>query len=72
MGKSLPLDEMTLSEKLAAMELLWEDISASPEQFDSPSWHKNVLDERRRRIAEGQAKFVDWEAAKAEIRKKLS
>jgi len=72
MAKSLPLDEMTLGEKLAAMELLWEDISASPERFESPSWHKELLDERRQRIAEGKAQFVDWEAAKVEIRKKLS
>ncbi len=63
---------MTLQEKLAAMELLWEDISRSPEAFESPPWHKDILDERRQRVASGKARFADWETAKTEIRKKLS
>jgi len=71
MSMSLPLKDMTLQEKLAAMELLWEDLARSPESIESPAWHKDTLDERRRRVAEGKAKFVDWETAKAEIRKKL-
>ncbi|MEK7229203.1 MAG: addiction module protein [Candidatus Binatota bacterium] len=36
--------------------------------MESPAWHKDILDERRQRIAEGKARFVDWEKAKAEIR----
>jgi len=71
MSMSLPLKDMTLQEKLAAMELLWEDLARSPESIESPAWHKDTLDERRQRIAEGKAQFVDWETAKAEIRKKL-
>ena len=67
---TLPLKEMTLQEKLAVMEALWEDIARSPEAFESPTWHKDVLDERRQRIAEGKAQFVDWETTKTEIRKK--
>ena len=72
MAITLPLKEMTLCEKLAVMESLWEDLARSPEAIESPTWHKDVLDERRQRIAEGKARFVDWETAKAEIRNKLS
>jgi hypothetical protein len=68
---NLPLKDMTLQEKLVAMELLWEDLASSPESIESPAWHKDTLDERRQRIAEGKAQFVDWETAKNEIRKKL-
>jgi hypothetical protein len=68
---NLPLKDMTLPEKLAAMELLWEDLASSPESIESPAWHKDTLDERRHRIAEGKAQFMDWETAKNEIRKKL-
>ena len=53
MSMSLPLKDMTLHEKLAAMELLWEDLARSPESIESPAWHKDTLDERRQRIAEG-------------------
>ncbi len=71
MSVNLPLKDMTLHEKLAVMEELWEDLVRSPESIESPTWHKNILDERRQRIAEGNAQFMDWETAKTEIRKKL-
>ncbi len=69
---NLPLKDMTLGEKLAAMESLWEDLARTPEAIESPSWHKDILDERHQRLAEGKSRFIDWETAKAEIRKKLS
>jgi len=71
MATKLPLNEMTIQEKLAAMEALWEDLSRSPEAIESPEWHKDILDERRQRVAEGTAQFEDWETAKAKIREKL-
>ncbi len=72
MPTNLPLKEMTLEEKLAAMESLWEDLARSPEAVESPAWHKEVLDERRQRVANGKARFVDWDKAKTEICKKIS
>ena len=72
MSKSLPLKEMTLHEKLAAMEALWEDLARSPECIESPAWHEEMLDERRQRIADGKARFENWETAKVEIRNKVS
>lgn len=68
---NLPLKDMTLQEKLAAMEALWEDITRSSESFESPEWHKDTLEERRQRIAEGKAHFTDWESAKSAIRTKV-
>ena len=72
MSKTLPLKEMTLHEKLAAMEALWEDLARSPQSIESPAWHEEVLDERRQRIADGNARFADWETAEIEIRNKVS
>ena len=72
MPVTLPLKEMTLQEKLAAMESLWEDLARSPEAIESPAWHKDILDERRQRLAEEKSRFIDWQTAKAEIRNKLS
>jgi len=54
---------MSLQEKLAAMESLWEDLARTPEAIEPPAWHKDILDERRRRLAEGQSRFIDWETA---------
>jgi hypothetical protein len=72
MSFNLPLKNMSLYEKLAAMESLWEDIARNPEAIESPVWHKDILDERRQRLAERQSHFIDWETAKADIRNKVS
>jgi hypothetical protein len=71
MSKTLPLKEMTLQEKLAAMESLWDELARCPETVESPSWHKDILDERHQRVADAEAQFMDWETAKTEIRKKV-
>ena len=72
MSINLPLKDMTLQEKLAAMESIWEDLARTPEAIESPAWHKDILDERRLRLTEGTSRFTDWETAKADIHKKLS
>jgi len=69
---NLPLNDMSLHEKLSAMESLWEDLARTPDALESPAWHKDILDERRQRVADRTSRFIDWETAKAEIRNKLS
>ena len=39
----------------------------STEAIESPEWHKEILEERRQRVVDGTARFVDWETAKAKI-----
>lgn len=72
MPRNLPLNEMTLQEKLAMMELLWDDLARRSEAIESPDWHQDLLNERRQQFADGQSQFTDWETAKADIRNKLS
>jgi len=62
---------MTLREKLEVLEALWEDLAREAQSVESPGWHKETLEERSERIAEGKARFTDWEKAKTEIRSKL-
>jgi hypothetical protein len=71
MSIKLPLHEMTIKEKLAAMESLWEDLSRSPDSIESPEWHRAILEQRSEKVSGGTAQFEDWESAKADIRKKL-
>ncbi len=49
------------------MEAIWDDISREEEDLEMPQWHKELLDERERLLAEGKAQFVDWEEAKQQI-----
>ena len=49
-----------------------DDLSRNADALESPEWHREVLEERERRIADGEAKFSDWEKAKVDIRKRVS
>jgi hypothetical protein len=71
MTVTLPLNEMTVSEKLQLMEALWADLSRNSDAIESPEWHREILEERERRIETGEARFSDWEQAKADIRKRV-
>ncbi len=70
MNINLPLDRMTMAEKLSAMEALWQDLSRDAGQFESPAWHGDVLRERDQRVKEGKESYVDWKAAKKDLRKR--
>ena len=69
---SLPLNEMTVEEKLQTMEALWQSLSADAAAIESPARHEEELRERERKIESGEAKFIDWEQAKDEIRRRTS
>lgn len=68
----VPLDRMTLSEKLQLMEALWADLTRKPDDFPSPEWHKEALEDCRRKAGTGEEQFTDWETAKEEIRREIS
>ncbi len=69
---TLNLEEMTIEEKLNAMEMLWDDLCRRSSDFSSPSWHEDVLKEREQRIKDGKDRFVDWDQAKKDIRNSIT
>jgi putative addiction module component len=69
---TLPLDKMSIEEKRQAMEAIWENLSPNAEDIESPAWHEEELRVREAQVASGEAKFVDWEKAKKEIRRQTS
>lgn len=72
MDVTLPLEEMSLAEKLRMMEALWADLSRNEGDVPVADWHKEILDDRQRQIDEGEARFADWETAKKRIRDQVS
>lgn len=72
MGMTLPLDQMTVDEKLRAMEEIWEDLRRDEAAIPSPQWHRDVLEARAARLASGSESFSDWEEAKRRIREPRS
>jgi hypothetical protein len=69
---SLPLNEMTISEKIGVMEEIWQDLSKAEDSYSPPEWHSRVLEERRRLAESGTVGFTDWDVAKQEIRDRVS
>ncbi len=71
MSISLPLNEMTVAEKLQAIEVLWDDLSRNPKDVPSPPWHQEVLADRQREIDEGRAKFIPLDEFRRSIEKEI-
>ena len=65
----IPVEEMSIEDKLIAMERLWENLFRKTEAIPSPDWHENVLLTREKQIDDGSAKFSDLYEAKDRIRK---
>jgi hypothetical protein len=72
MSIALAIEQMTLEEKLRAMEALWEDLCRQPETVAVPQWQKDLLDERERAVERGEARFSSWEEARKRIDKRTS
>lgn len=64
----LNIQNMTRAEKLTMMEAIWDDLSRDPATLPSPGWHGEALKEAEQAVAENQAGFVSWDAAKKVLR----
>ena len=59
------------AEKLRLMETLWEELSRSEDELESPAWHAEELTRTEHRLEEGKEQILDWETAKKELRKQF-
>ena len=71
MAVDLPPTQMSLEDKIHALELPWSELSKTPEQVVSPSWHGEELHRRRQQIQDGTASFENWTSAMAELKAEL-
>ena len=62
------IEKMTVHERLQTMELLWDSITHSSEEIESPSWHGEILKERKKIIESGEAEWLTMD----ELRRELS
>lgn len=67
----LPLDDMSMEDKIQTMESLWDSLIHENMEMASPDWHGEVLAEREAAIERGEIQFEDWETAKEKIRKQV-
>lgn len=67
-ASDLPLEDLSVAEKLLLMERLWGELSRHPSDIPAPDWHGNLLEERAKAAQEGRTAFQDWEAVKQRLR----
>lgn len=63
------ISSLSRDEKLAAMELLWRDLTVDPDSLASPQWHKRIITDRLDNPVTGEA--LPLEEAKAEIKEAI-
>ena len=61
------LAQLPLTERLAAMESLWDSLCRDDAAEISPPWHADVLEARLRELSDGQHR--DWQTARQALRK---
>ncbi len=64
---TIELSQFTLREKFQIMQSIWEELRGSVDHFEVPQSHKDILDERRRRVESGESKILDWDQVKHTI-----
>jgi hypothetical protein len=47
--------KMSRAQRLAAMETLWDSLVEEEAEVESPDWHRDILQERKRKIESGEA-----------------
>jgi len=64
------IQNMSLTERLQAMALLWRSFSSSEDEVPSPDWHGEVLTERLAKVEAGEGKFLTITELKARLASK--
>ncbi len=60
---------LSTDEKLAAMDLLWRDLSANHADYPSPKWHERVISDRLANPSPEPR--LDLTSSESEVRKAL-
>ncbi len=59
------IKNMSRIERLQTMEALWDSLIDEESEIESPEWHKDVLEERKRARETGKAEFITLEELRA-------
>nr|MBC8360499.1 addiction module protein [Candidatus Desulfatibia profunda] len=62
---TIEIKKMSRIERLQAMESLWDSLIVEESEIESPEWHRDILEDRKRKIKEGKAEFISLEKLKA-------
>ena len=66
---SIDIKKMTVEERLQFIEELWDSLSHEDHSLESPEWHKDILDTRKKKIKTDNAKYYTINQVKTLFRK---
>ena len=61
------IKNLSIDQKFQIMEAIWEDLRERIEGVEIPQQYKDLLDQRRARVAAGDARLLDWDSVKSTI-----
>lgn len=62
---TVEIKKMSRIERLQTMEALWDSLIDEESEIESPEWHGDILEERKRNIETGKAEFISLEKLRA-------
>ncbi len=69
MSIELPLNDMSVAEKVRLLEMIWDNLCSKHGDPQSPEWHREVLQERKRRLESGETTVSPWDDVKTRLLK---
>ena len=68
MIESSQIEKMSVTERLQAMDQLWDSLIRDGDEIPSPDWHQEVLADRKARAQRGEAKFLTLDQLRSRLR----
>ena len=62
------ISKMSKLERLQTMEALWDSLIRETPEIESPEWHRDILDSKKRKIGEDKAEFISVEELRSKHR----
>lgn len=69
---NVPIAQLSFTQKLDLMEMLWADMAGNEKNLESPAWHGEILNERETALNAGTVTVSSWEEAKERIKINVS
>lgn len=60
---NIPIDKMSVSEKLEAFSFIWDRLGETPDAIPTPGWQQDELQRRSERLDSGESNVSDWDEA---------
>jgi putative addiction module component (TIGR02574 family) len=68
MFESSQIERMSITERLQAMDQLWDSLNRYDDKVPSPAWQEEVLADRKTRAQRGEAKFLTLDELRSRLR----